>query len=611
MPPKTARTIRFRKQISYDDDFDRFETKRDSIYSDKFERSTTFDYRRVCAHLQSEYGIIKGKHGLSLSQIHREKPKNKTIQSKPTSTSSRHFKKSISDVINLRKWVTALAIFLLCSTICNFWATLYLKYLNFEKEVAFNENSAKSLLYPALTFCNNGKYFRPMGSLDVLRSWAVDSRQYGLSNINDTGTKHIIALNKTWVDSNSQRSRKRRSFDFLTSKFSMKNKEKLQDLSIDHGGGRISRKYFYHQRRTKRAASIKNKKKPKGNRGKDLSFYAGRYTKFMDTWGWKLRLHDQEAFAKSGKSSHKDEKPNSHTEIDLVFAQFEGEKLSRKDFVKFYTREGVCYTFNSENLLMQRALKEMGQAHTQDIPRISYAVGPKFGLDLIFNVNNDNYVYDIMETNSNSGIKFVPHSPFEPPPIDSNYEVVGIGKRAYVTVSLFNETYLEAPWGHCDRQHEADYNTERNSKSDSKSRSVEYSKYSKLYCENECKRDLHLKFCGCVPYYYFNEYNSNSLKECHPLEVMNCSFELEKEIESKINTKCSMGRKQALCDPFKLRNGTCNTKNFCGNYCNCPNACNHRRFWALPALPCEKQALPALPKNRLIFNRIVQKSSYF
>lgn len=232
-------------------------------------------------------------------------------------------------------------------------------------------------------------------------------------------------------------------------------------------------------------------------------------------------------------------------------------------------------------------------------PKIVDKVGPSKGLDVIFNVNNDNYVYDIMETNSNSGIKFATHSPYEPPSIENDYEVVGVGKRAYVAVTLLNETYLESPWGHCSKQLE--YNFQKNI-----SKSSEFSSYSQLSCENECRKNMHKMFCGCVPYYFFNEFTVDrkdlGMNECKPIDVMSCSFKLDREIDSVINTKCDG---KPLCDPWKVKNRTCNAHTECKNYCDCPSACNRISY----PTRVSYITFPVLNSDRNSFKIFYRKSS--
>ena len=172
-----------------------------------------------------------------------------------------------------------------------------------------------------------------------------------------------------------------------------------------------------------------------------------------------------------------------------------------------------------------------------------------------------------MESNSNSGIKFVTHSPFEPPPIETKYEVVGVGKRAYVQVQMFNETYLERPWSHCSKTREKEFLDSECSKKSA------YSNYTTLSCESECRKSIHMSFCECLPFFFFDERTkySNDYPECNPSQVMNCSFKVQREINKYINNNCE---ENPLCDRFELRNNTCDFKKFCPNYCNCPSACN-------------------------------------
>ena len=505
-----------------------------------------------------------------------------------------------------------------------FWFILIVQYNDYQKYIMFEsiKSDESGLMFPAITFCNNGKYFKPIGTLDVLRSWAIDTKLYNYNTDNNEKTrKRIFEMEKTWYpkkdegqtseDFNERDMKKLSNYKTLKGCLKMHKHEMIYGESKEEhqihvesdftDGSKLPDHYHclykngttyfgltpcdkrtdlsnnstnqtFHQKKKLQKKNHKLKRqKLKYKDGYPLSYYKGRYTKFMDTWGWNLTQHcytnfmsqsntkqesrkmsqmskqqqvkflemKLEKLKKQGKENfeaasaknleatkkltfndvkkikkiqkqrervlREEEKHGSARKktrscvgnfsdrnIDLIYAKFNQQMLHQNDFMKIYTREGVCYTFNGENRFAKKIAKF----------RKVFKSGPDEGLNLIFNVNNDNYVYDIMEINSNSGIKFIAHSPYEPPAIESEFQVVGVGKRAYVQTSLLNETYLPHPWGHCD--HETQHKFEHAVVNTS-----EFSQYSKLSCQRECKKRVHLAICGCLPYYYFNEETKN------------------------------------------------------------------------------------------------------
>lgn len=495
-----------------------------------------------------------------LNSTKNNKRDNKTIPYLKAKIFTYNYESSRSKICKLARFILILVIF-------RFWTSLILKYKKYDKYLIFEQKSVDELLFPAITFCNNGKYFQPIGNLDVLRSWAMDTKIYEYGKGEDEYVSNKInELEKTWEEKTSSRE----NSEIL--KNNLDENKKLKACLEQHEGnhqvlnadGQII-PHIHLDKKEFNDYDYIHQEEDEIEKGYPISYYEGRYTKFMDTWGWNL--------------TQRDDVKNNGQNIDMIFAKFNDQSLKRSDFKKIYTREGVCYTFNAENKFLQNnpkyhtfaqytkmsdhRKKNDGRTYLHYVRR----VGPTFGLNLIFNVNNENYVYDLMEINSNAGIKFTAHSPYDPPNIEEKFEVVGVGKRAYVETSLINENYLYQPWGHCDENFEKMFENETES---------ELSRYSKLSCSIECKKKVHKYICGCLPFYFFNEnsnirdYSSNIKMECKPETVLKCSLIVEKAVDKLIHNQC---HGKPLCTYEMLLNKTCDTKKYCKNFCNCPLAC--------------------------------------
>ena len=308
-----------------------------------------------------------------------------------------NFFNQLNNKISIQKRFRKLTKIILGAFILIFWALFIVKYLSYQKFFVINDKSSSRLLYPAITFCNNGKYFKPMGDFDVLRSWAIDSSIYTKEQLKKKNSTHILGLHKYWLkDYPSFQKLKSQNNDLnqLYKELPEDMKECFEhgeEVSNDHDHsdhrendkGINGTKRHHHIKKTSKEISLLRKKqaalkkivakRKKKLQPLPLKFYNGSFIKFMDVWGWNLTEHPKTA----GKRYIHDKKDRlGHKDIHLVYAQFGRVQLTRDDFHKIYTTEGVCYTFNGEQKL--RNLK----------PRVVSGIGPKEGLDIILNVKD-------------------------------------------------------------------------------------------------------------------------------------------------------------------------------------------------------------------------------
>ncbi|CAH1266913.1 ASIC5, partial [Branchiostoma lanceolatum] len=91
------------------------------------------------------------------------------------------------------------------------------------------------------------------------------------------------------------------------------------------------------------------------------------------------------------------------------------------------------------------------------------------------------YTENAQTGNPDAGIRFIVHSPSEPPKVDTQGISVGPGNHAYTSISKTEYTNEIPPWGECEPGRELRY----------------YSRYTKTGCLLECRADHVADACGC------------------------------------------------------------------------------------------------------------------
>jgi len=89
---------------------------------------------------------------------------------------------------------------------------------------------------------------------------------------------------------------------------------------------------------------------------------------------------------------------------------------------------------------------------------------------------------------------------------------VGTGQRVYTVLSLLDENKLPNPWGTCDPAREKTLKLDF------------YSQYTRAGCMQECYRKEIVNKCGCVPFNHILNIELETVRECGPMEVINCAM---------------------------------------------------------------------------------------
>ena len=89
---------------------------------------------------------------------------------------------------------------------------------------------------------------------------------------------------------------------------------------------------------------------------------------------------------------------------------------------------------------------------------------------------------------------------------------MGTGQRVYTVLSLLDENKLPNPWGTCDPAREKTLKLDF------------YSQYTRAGCMQECYRKEIVNKCGCVPFNHILNIELETVRECGPMEVINCAM---------------------------------------------------------------------------------------
>ncbi|XP_067941758.1 uncharacterized protein [Watersipora subatra] len=232
------------------------------------------------------------------------------------------------------------------------------------------------------------------------------------------------------------------------------------------------------------------------------------YAAFTKTAGWQL-VDD--------KSNHSSEEPKT-----LLSCTYRSQKCDSRWFTHRFGSYGNCYTFNKN-------LADSLVGENVKLPLIQDSPGPLGGLNLLLDMQTWEYAESTaLNGNSELGLKFIVHAPYEVPVIDSMGYAVGPGTKAFVGFSKTNTTNFYEPWGRCDPERKLVYNEQ----------------YTVNACGIECKLARVVDHCGCKPYYYPGDFDIctfTQLSECAYIQIaiVNADF---------------------------------------GNLCNCPIACHSETY---------------------------------
>lgn len=156
---------------------------------------------------------------------------------------------------------------------------------------------------------------------------------------------------------------------------------------------------------------------------------------------------------------------------------FAGRTCSaRRDFSHFfYSSYGNCYTYN---LHINKSL-----SHTS----LSGFTGPKFGLEMVLNLETDQY----MPTSRESGAKIIIHDSTTRADPDQDSVHVAPGLVTYIGVKMVNITRLEAPYpDKCS-------NNWKDEELKNWAKELHYDAYSTQICLKLCLQRYTVMYCNC------------------------------------------------------------------------------------------------------------------
>ncbi|XP_040827341.1 acid-sensing ion channel 5 [Ochotona curzoniae] len=192
----------------------------------------------------------------------------------------------------------------------------------------------------------------------------------------------------------------------------------------------------------------------------------------------------------------------------LLECEFFGKPCGPKDFAHIFTEYGNCFTFNhGENIKTKKKVSVSGR-----------------GLNLLFNVNQEEFIDNPALGFADAGIIFVIHSPRKVPQFDGLGLSSPVGTHARVTIRQVKTVHQEYPWGECNP----------------KIKLKNFSHYSTAGCLKECKARYIKKQCGCLPFML----PGNAI-ECDLQKYYNCVSPLLDYIE--VNELCTMGTYNSSC----------------------------------------------------------------
>uniref|UniRef100_A0A2K6FN64 Bile acid-sensitive ion channel n=1 Tax=Propithecus coquereli TaxID=379532 RepID=A0A2K6FN64_PROCO len=155
---------------------------------------------------------------------------------------------------------------------------------------------------------------------------------------------------------------------------------------------------------------------------------------------------------------------NSNTLLDCDFF---GIPCGPKDFAHVFTEYGNCFTFNDETIQAKKKVSVSGR-----------------GLNLLFNINQEEFTDSSALGFLDAGIIFVIHSPKKEPQFDGLGLSTPAGMHARVTIRQVKTVHQEYPWGECNPNIKLQ----------------NFSNYSTFGCLKECKARHIKKQCGCLPF---------------------------------------------------------------------------------------------------------------
>ncbi|XP_004638788.1 acid-sensing ion channel 5 [Octodon degus] len=192
----------------------------------------------------------------------------------------------------------------------------------------------------------------------------------------------------------------------------------------------------------------------------------------------------------------------------LLSCDFFGMPCGPEDFKHIITEYGNCFTFNhGENMQAKKKVSVSGR-----------------GLNLVFDVRQEEFTDSPALGFADAGIVFAIHSPKKEPQFDGLGLSSPVGMHARVTIRQLKTVHQEHPWGEC--------------RPDVKLRS--FRSYSTFGCLKECRAWHIERLCRCLPFML----PGNGI-ECDLQRYYNCVSPVIDHIELK--GLCTMGTHNSSC----------------------------------------------------------------
>uniref|UniRef100_T1KCT8 Uncharacterized protein n=1 Tax=Tetranychus urticae TaxID=32264 RepID=T1KCT8_TETUR len=173
-----------------------------------------------------------------------------------------------------------------------------------------------------------------------------------------------------------------------------------------------------------------------------------------------------------------------HQSSDLIVScHFAGKKCYPIEFESIFSSSyGNCYTYNmAESLISSATLSKPSDQ------KLSGFTGPKFGLELVLNLEVDQY----MPTSRETGAKIVIHDRSQKADPDQDAVHVPPGVVTYVGIQLINITRLPAPYrDKCSDDWVEGWVKEW-------AMTVDHGPYTSQFCLKLCLQTYTLKECNC------------------------------------------------------------------------------------------------------------------
>lgn len=392
-------------------------------------------------------------------------------------------------------------------------------YFNFQSSETVNEKhfgSKRPIPFPAITFCNVGKFFWPTERphmADVMRTWGIDPLHIQYMK------EHRSTILQSWQTDDFSQDKK--------GTFAKKIKEDYNNT--------ISGFYDVWGFRANPETIVQLMYKNELIPPEDFHKYLKKtYTDIGTcyTFGAESSIHIKK------NRDHQIKYEKSIKNKNFVWLSEDVKNFIMrwcpKSLVKFFYNDTIIEQFYSDldisykKRMVSKGLDPEMQANTRH-EGLDWATdqGVHMGFSVVVNVHQDIYYYDPIGANMDAGIKYRVHAPYEPSLISDYGNFIGTGQRCYTSVELKDQSYYKKPWGRCERDKEIKI---LESTSSPRNGMKFFSRYSRNGCILECLRLVMIEQCGCVMHDFIIDKDLEDTPECSGFESIECSHRYYDEI---------------------------------------------------------------------------------